>query len=132
MTSDNAKVLLEWLDRDGKLPAHYSYPVQVMRFGDDLTLVALASEVVIDYSLRLKREIGGSHVWVAAYSNDFLGYLPSRRIWEEGGYEGGGSMTFSRITLYRGAAHPNIWDPGVEQMIVSKVHELYGRLLDNR
>jgi len=129
--SDNAAVLLEMPDREGKLPSYYSYPVQVLRFGDDITLIALASEVVVDYSLRLKREITGSHVWVAAYSNDFLGYIPSRRIWEEGGYEGGESMTFSRTTLYRGAAHPNIWDPGVEQRVISKVHELYGRLIYN-
>lgn len=125
---ENAQVLLGWLDRDGQLPIQYSYPVQVMHFGDELTLVALASEVVVDYSLRLKRELSGQNVWVASYSNDFLGYIPSHRIWLEGGYEGGDSMTFSSTTLYRGAAHPNIWAPTIEREIIKKVHELDGRI----
>jgi hypothetical protein len=128
-TRENAGVLLEWMKRDGKLPRSYSYPVQVMRFGSDLTLVALASEVVVDYSLRLKRELPGD-VWIAAYSNDFLGYIPSFRIWKEGGYEGGNSLTFTSSTLYRGAAHPGIWAPTVEKIIISKVHEINGKIND--
>jgi len=124
---EHAQVLLEHLEREGGLPTHYPYPVQVMRVGDELTLVGLASEVVVDYSLRLKAELPDPEVWVAAYCNDFMGYLPSRRIWEEGGYEGGDSMTFSSATLYR-TYHPNIWDPSVEERIVVKVHELRARL----
>jgi len=76
---------------DGKKPdpkAARRYPVQVIRFGDDVSLIALGSEVVVDYSLRLKRELSGrSIVWVAGYSNDYGGYIPSRRILAEGGYE---------------------------------------------
>ena len=30
----------------------------------------LAGEVVGDYSLRLKRELGGDRLWVTAYAND--------------------------------------------------------------
>lgn len=65
------------------------YPVQVIRLGDDVTLVALASEVVVDYSLRLKRELGHppAVVWVAGYSNGYFGYIPSERVLAEGGYE---------------------------------------------
>ena len=128
-TRENALVLLEWMERDGKLPRSYQYPVQVIRFGKDLTIVALASEVVVDYSLRLKRELAGD-VWVTAYSNDFLGYIPSLRIWSEGGYEGGNSLTFTSTTLYRGAAHPDIWAPTVEKTIISKVHEINGKIID--
>jgi len=120
---DYAQVLLELLDRDGSLPDHYPYPVQVIRLGTDLALVALASEVVVDYSLRLKREIADRSVWVAAYCHDFMGYIPSRRIWDEGGYEGGGAQTYQRETMYR-VVHPNIWDPSLEARIVGKVHEL--------
>lgn len=127
---ENAQVLLELLDREGSLPTHYSYPVQVMGFGDELTLVALASEVVVDYSVRLKRELSAPNVWVAGYSNDFMGYIPSYRIWQEGGYEGGRSMTFSKSTMYRGAVHPSKWAPTVESKIIYKVHELDGRIKD--
>jgi hypothetical protein len=128
--SENAQVLLEWLDRDGQLPSAYSYPVQAIKFGGALTMVVLASEVVVDYSLRLKHELPGP-TWVSAYCNDFLGYIPSRRIWEEGGYEGGQSLTFSAATLYRGAAHPGIWRPDIEEVIISKVHEITGKLNGN-
>jgi len=31
----------------------------------------------------------GPGTWVAGYSNDVMAYIPSRRIWEEGGYQAG-------------------------------------------
>lgn len=126
-----AQVLLEVLDRDGRLPQNYSYPIQVLQFGSDLTLVALASETVVDFSHRLQRELSGPAVWVAGYCNDFMGYIPSRRVWEEGGYEGGGSQTYYASTLWR-VVHPNIWDPTVEDLIVGKVHELARKVAPGR
>jgi neutral ceramidase len=122
-TREYAQALLEVLRRDGRLPGSYPYPVQVFRFGDGLTLIGLASEVVVDFSHRLKRELTGRNVWVSAYNNDFMGYIPSRRVWEEGGYEGGGALTYYGQTLYR-TLHPNIWDPSVEERIVARVLEL--------
>jgi neutral ceramidase len=127
-TSDNARVLLEWRERDGHLPDHYSYPIQVMQLGNGPVLIGLASEIVVDYSLRLKKEFPASEIWVTAYTNDFLGYIPSKRIQEEGGYEGGEAMTFCRSTIYRGAAHPNVWKPGIEEKINNKIQELYIRI----
>lgn len=89
-------------------PPH-DYPVQVVRLGGDLTIVALGSEVVVDYSLRLKRELAGAAaVWVAGYSNDYTGYMPSLRIQKEGGYEAAMG-----------------WAETVEEKIVGKVHELH-------
>jgi neutral ceramidase len=125
-TRENAQVNLEMLDRDGRLPTQYPYAIQLLRVGQ-LTLVGLASEVVVDYSLRLKRELPGP-LWVSAYNNDFMGYMPSKRVWLEGGYEGGGSLVFTSSSMYRGAVHPNIWAPTLEERIVAKVHELNARL----
>ena len=93
----------------------FAYPVQVVKFGDDLLLVALGNEVVVDYALRLKRELAvsdGPAIWVAGYSNVYAGYVPSRRVLLEGGYE----------------ARSRPWKPTLEQRIVGKVHELVGRL----
>jgi hypothetical protein len=60
-----------------------------VQFGRDLTLVALGGEAVVDYALRLKRDLAGTAVgWVAGYSNDCFGYLGSKRVITEGGYEG--------------------------------------------
>ena len=114
----HAKWLLNQMDQ-GKVPANYPCPVQVVRFGKDLVLVAIGGEVVVDYALRLKKELAGPAVWVAGYSNDVFAYIPSRRVLEEGGYEAGGAMIYSRT-------HPGPWAPSVEERIVSKVHEIAG------
>jgi hypothetical protein len=98
------------LTRNNDKPKH-DYTAQVIRLGDEVTLVALSSETVVDYSLRLKREIGTPVVWVAGYSNDVVGYVPSRRVAGEGGYEAGYDFTFD-----------------VEEKIIKLVHELAASL----
>jgi len=77
---------------------------------------AIAGEVVVDYSLRLKRELTGTPLWVMGYSNDVFGYLPSLRVLQEGGYEGGGAMS--------GTSFPGPFAPSVEKLVVGAVHEL--------
>src|SRR5262249_31140967 len=85
------------------------------QLGPDLTFVTLGGEVVVDYSLRLKKELGRGKTWVAGYCNDVMAYIPSLRVLREGGYEGGGAM------LYYG--QPAAWGPRVEELIVAAVHE---------
>ncbi len=109
-----AKLLLAQLDAGQPLSPTYPYPVQLWRLGPDLLFVTLGGEVVVDYALRLKAELGRERTWVAAYTNDVMAYIPSRRVLTEGGYEGGGAM------LYYGL--PAIWAPEVEAMIVKQVH----------
>ncbi len=115
----HARLMLSILDREGKLRAEYSYPVEVWRFGNDLTLIALAGEVVVDYDLRLKKELGADKLWVAGYSNDVFAYIPSLRVLQEGGYEASGAM------IYYG--QPGPFAPSVEETIINKVHELVTR-----
>jgi hypothetical protein len=115
----HAQVLLEELERTGEIRTTYPYLVQVVRFGDDLTIVALAGEVVVDYSLRLKSELPSSAVWVAGYSNDVFGYVPSVRVLREGGYEAGGATRYTDL--------PGPFAPSIEERIISKVHELVKR-----
>ncbi len=100
------------LQRVGENAKKVVYPIQVIRFGDDVSLIALASEVVVDYSLRLKRELQNppAMVWVAAYSNGYFGYIPSARVLAEGGYE---APAYSST---------------IEEQIVGKVKEIYQRL----
>lgn len=81
----HATRLLARLNEQGTLSADYPYPVQVTRLGDELTWITLRGEVVVDYSLRLKKEITDPIVWVSGYSNDVMAYIPSLRIWNEGG-----------------------------------------------
>ena len=128
----HAERLLKQLETEGSLRQQYDCPVQVIRFGDDLTLVALPGETVVDYSLRLKSELSGAGdsaraVWVAGYSNDVFAYIPSRRVLLEGGYEAGGAMRYMTTVLQHGP-----FTPTVEETIVAKAHELNRRLAASR
>jgi neutral/alkaline ceramidase-like enzyme len=116
----SAAALLKEADENGKIRETYSYPIQVLQFGSDLTLVALAGETVVDYSLRLKRELAQMPLWVAGYSNDVFAYIPSQRVLLEGGYEGVGAMRYSAL--------PGAFQPNVEEKIVGKVHAMVMRL----
>lgn len=109
-----AKALLEELKRKGSLSSSYPYPVQVWQLGDGPALVTLGGEVVVDYSLRLKKELGEHNLWVMGYANDVMAYIPSLRVLKEGGYEGASSM------IYYGL--PTVWGPKVEELIVKTVH----------
>jgi hypothetical protein len=117
----HAASMLQLLDRGGRPRATYPYPVEAWQFGRDLTLVAMGGEVVSEYALRFKQEFGADNLWTAAYSNDVFGYIPSRRILEEGGYEAGaGSMEFYM--------QPGPWAPSVEDTVVAKVREMVARV----
>ena len=112
----HAQVQLAALDRGESLPSKVNYPIQTWTFGDSLAMVFLAGEVVVDYSLRLKRELDASRLWVTAYANDTPCYIPSERVLKEGGYEGGGAMTYYN--------KPAPFDVGVEQRIIDTVLRL--------
>ena len=114
-----AENLLATLKAKGELEPTYPYPVQAWRLGD-LTWVFLGGEVVVDYSLRLKRNLGSSRTWVSGYCNDVMAYIPSLRVLKEGGYEGGGAM------LYYGLPSP--WAESVEDDIVGTVGKVLGAL----
>ncbi len=112
----HAKRNLARLDRREKLPTELPYLVQTWNFGGELAMVFLPGEVVVDYSLRLKKEFDPARLWVNAYANDVPCYIPSKRIWREGGYEGGFAMIyFDRPTRFA---------ENVEDLIFAAVHEL--------
>jgi hypothetical protein len=113
-----AKRMLAILDKGAQLPDRYAYPIQVWRFGPSLTFIALGGEVVSDYSLRLKRQYGFNGTWVAAYSNDVFGYVASRRVLQEGGYEGGNANT----------NFPGPFGAAVEELIIEKTGDLMRQL----
>jgi len=107
-----AQFLLEQLQRGEPLITSYAAPCQVVRFGDVLLLIALSGEPVVDWARKWKREARSEEqvanradspldslrprlLWVAGYCNDMFGYVPTRRVQEEGGYEGGRATLWS-------------------------------------
>jgi hypothetical protein len=112
----HAQTNLARLDRGEALPTKLAYPVQIWAFGDDLAMVFLGGEVVVDYTLRLKRECAGDRLWVSAYSNDVPCYIASKRVLAEGGYEVDGSMYYYD--------RPQHFSPEIEDQIIGSVKKL--------
>jgi hypothetical protein len=114
-TANRAKKLLADLEHGIALRSSYPYPVQAWQLGPDLSLVTLGGEACVDYSLRLKKELGRESTWAAGYANDVMAYIPSLRVLKEGGYEGGGSMPIYGL--------PTVWSPRIEETIIAAVHD---------
>jgi hypothetical protein len=115
-----AKMFLAELAAGRPIAASYPYPIQSWKLGAaGPRWVLLGGEVVVDYVLRLKQELGPTNTWVAGYTNDVMAYIPSRRVLTEGGYEGATSMLpYGR---------PSPWAPELEEKIVRQVHAQAGK-----
>lgn len=100
--------------------ATYPYPIQIWKLGKELKFITLGGEVVVDYGIRLRQQYGWNNTWVAGYSNDVFGYVPSLRVLREGGYEAGEAM---RVT-----ALPGPFAEPIEETIVSGVAGLMKRV----
>lgn len=112
-----AAAVTEQLRTKGDGILQQAYPIQAWRLGN-LSWAALGGEVVIDYSNRLRRELGPD-LWVFGYSTDVMAYIPSERVLKEGRYEGDTSMI--------PYGKPSPWTPGLEDKIVNKTSELVAR-----
>lgn len=111
----HARAMLQRLDRGETLPTALPYPITTWTFGDRLAMVFLPGEVVVDYALRLKRECDGSRLWITAYANDVPGYIVSKRILVEEGYEADSPFHIG---------YPARYKPEVEDLIVETVRSL--------
>ncbi|MEN6405467.1 MAG: neutral/alkaline non-lysosomal ceramidase N-terminal domain-containing protein [Thermoguttaceae bacterium] len=104
----------------GKISWQVPEPIHVVRLGGNVVLVAMGSEVVIDYALRLKREYQGVDLIVAGYSNSVRSYIPSKRVLNEGGYEGVDNMFYCKL--------PGAFDQNIEETLVGACHRLLAEL----
>lgn len=114
----HALSMLRKLNRDGKLPTHVDYPISCWRFGDQLACVFLGGEVVVDYAVRLNESLDWSRLAVTAWADAMPGYIPSRRVLLEGGYE----ADFSQIYYDQ----PGPYAREIESTLVEAVVELVG------
>ena len=108
--------LLGKLDNGAKFSPTYPYPVHAWRLGKDTLMIGMGAETVVDFALRFKNEFG-PRTWVCGYADDMISYIPSRRVWEEGGYEGGARLYEYGRPAYR-------WAGDVEKRIATSVHKL--------
>jgi neutral ceramidase len=117
-----AKRMLARLDAGGTFASSYPFPVQAWKLGKEILFIGIGGESVVDYSLNLKKTFGPG-TWVCGYANDQIAYIPSRRVWEEGGYEGG-----PHLDEY---GHPAMrWAGDVEERILTTVNKVVDSLGD--
>jgi len=104
-----------------ELSTSFPYPIQVWKLGEEMLIIALGGEAVVDYSLKFKKHFGEG-TWVCGYSSDLIAYIPSLRVYNEGGYEGG-----AHIQEY--GYHPaERWGDDVEDRITKTVEKLVDEL----
>jgi hypothetical protein len=113
-----AQFLLDQMQRKEPLITSYPAPMQCVRLGDELLMIVMSGEPVVDWSIKFKREFSdrAGVVWVAGYCNDMYGYVPTRRIQQEGGYEGGRANLWSWV--------PAPFTDALEDSITETVHSL--------
>lgn len=134
-TSSGHPIRKRWAERMLKKLAYgepfesaYPYPVHVWKLGQsasadssqpsgaDLLLIGLGAETVVDYALRFKLKYGHG-TWVCGYADDMIAYIPSHRVWLEGGYEGGSNLFEYGRPAFR-------WADDIEDRIVTTVERL--------
>lgn len=108
--------LLKKLNAGATFESAYPYPIHAWRLGDEMLLIGMGAETVVDYALRFKAEYGPG-TWVCGYADDMISYIPSRRVWDEGGYEGG-------FNLYEYGRPAFRWEGSIEDRIAESVHKL--------
>jgi hypothetical protein len=104
------------LEAGEKFSASYPYPMHAWQLGEELLIVGMGAETVVDYALRFKREFGPG-AWVFGYVDDMIAYIPSRRVWDEGGYEGGSNLYEYGRPAFR-------WSGDIEDRIAATAHKL--------
>lgn len=112
-----ARRMLAKLDAGDHFAHSWPYPVQTWMLGNELLFIAIGGEAVVDYSIRFKKEFRQQTTWVCGYANEMAAYIPSRRVWEEGGYEGGPHIDEYGHPAWR-------WAGDVENRIADTVQKL--------
>ena len=108
--------MLQKLDAGEKFPAAYPYPLHAWKLGSEMLIIGMGAETVVDYALRFKKEFGPG-TWICGYADDMIAYIPSRRVWEEGGYEGGSNLYEYGRPAFR-------WSGEIEDRIAAGVRKL--------
>ena len=129
-TGDNGKVKVAYYHaawarrvegqlRDGTAPTEMQGPVHAVRIGDGV-IVTGPGETFTEYGIAVKERSPGSPTLYVGYTNELLGYLPTANEYQFGGYEAGYG--------YKSVGLPSLFDPSVEEILVSTGVRLAERL----
>lgn len=73
-----------------------SFCIQTVTFGADFTIMAMNSEMVVEYGLYVKRATKGKMIPLP-YTNGMIGYVPTAAQLKQGGYEAEGSIYYFNL-----------------------------------
>jgi hypothetical protein len=105
--------------RDGTAPTEVPGPVHAVRIGDGV-IVTGPGETFTEYGIAVKERSPGAPTLYVGYTNELLGYLPTANEYQFGGYEAGYG--------YKSVGLPSLFDPSVEEILVSTGVRLAERL----
>jgi hypothetical protein len=110
----------EWARRmlETTPPGAVPFELQAVRFSEKLTALFWPGEIVAEYALWIKR-LGrpqARRFLAIAYANGAVGYVPSRTIYPEGGYEVNGSHPYYNL--------PAPYSPDIEDQLRAATREL--------
>lgn len=109
----------EWsrvlLDQPGRIRPHIPLELTCLEMADHLAFLTMNGEVVVEYGLMMKEYFHG-RVLPLPYSNGMIGYIPTAKQTEEGGYEAEESV------LYFGLPAP--FSPELEKRIHNSIFTL--------
>jgi hypothetical protein len=105
--------------RIGTAPTEVQGPVHAVRVGEGV-IVTGPGETFTEYGIAVKERSPGMPTLYAGYTNELLGYLPTANEYQHGGYEAGYG--------YKSVGLPSLFDPSVEEILVSTGVRLAERL----
>lgn len=95
----------------------FELTIQYISLGDNLKLLCINAEMVQEYGITIKK--ADPHILPLAYSNGMLGYIPTKKQLEEGGYEAEESIYYF--------GYPGKLSSSMEKKIQMKIEEIIRR-----
>lgn len=113
------KLLLHY----GALQRSVPFTIQRITLGNVFHIVAMSGEVCVEYAKYIKQSDGKKIFIAAGYSNGVVGYIPTGRMLEQGGYEPVES------TLYYSL--PSCFEKSVEKVVLGAINSILDDCMDS-
>jgi len=97
-------------------PEKVSLSLQRLDLAEEVSLIALGGEICVDYGHFIKRLNPDRFMVPVGYSNGMVGYVPSARMFPEGGYE--------PVTSHTAFDLPSPFQPAIEEMIQETIRDI--------
>jgi hypothetical protein len=114
-----AEKILEFA-REGAEPRTQDFVIQTMTV-NNVAIVGLSGESFIELAFDIERRSPFDRTFVLGYTNGCIGYLPTARAYEEGGYEVVDAVRYYGDLMIRPQSAQRVCDGVVEMMNVLRV-----------